>query len=556
MLRRLLSYFRRSLENPQTPINSWTVASVLAGVAMDPDTALQHLPIFAAVNRISTDISILDITVKRMLDGGGFENVPQHWLNRLLMVSPDGVRNASRWRQAQMGHVLTRGNAYAEIVFDGAGRAAALHGLPPGRITPRIVDGKVFYEYNGPTSNGEKMIPAWKILHFAGLGWDGLEGYAPITMARETLGLGRAADLFGAAFFGNAARPSGALTHPKKLSDIARKNLRESFENRHSGPMATGRIALLEEGLQWEKWTIDPHEAQFLETRKFSVVDVARLFGLPPNKISDYSESHMANIEEANIDYLQTTLLGWCVMWQNEIQLKLLDEPTSEGLCVRHNFDTMLQANAAARASYATQAIQWGWASRNAIARREGFAPVPGGDRPLVPLNMVMIGEDGNPIPLNTPPAAAPQANPVPPASLMPASAPQAAPPTMKQLDAVGKLVTNELQRSLRRESAAMKRAASKPEFRETIKRFYAEHRALLRDMLAPSLHALEAIAGQTLPIDKIVDAWCARSEADLLDVEAVTTSDQRETAVESLISAATWNERPERALEVIVPRI
>lgn len=406
MLNRLKAWARRSLENPSTPIaNLFFGPNTLAGVSLDERDCLSHLPIFAAINRIASDIALFDPQVYEVSETGRTVSY-KHKLNYLLTTTPDGEKPADRWRQACVGHVLSWGNAYSEIEFDGDFQPAGFHLLDPSRMrVVRLTSGQVVYRYMSE-NQGEVPLPPWKVLHFAGLGFDGLVGYSPIAMARETLAIGRAADLYGAGFFGNAARPSGMLSHPGVLGDNAKKNLRESFTAMHGGPTNTGRILVGEEGLTWTQFSLPPDEAQFIETRKMGVEDVARLYGIPAHKIGGAPPT--GSVEEQNIDYLQSTLLGICNMIEGEIALKCLNRPTERGRYeVSHDFKKLLKANAAARAQYNATAIQWGWATRNRVAQDEGYAPYVGGELPLLPLNMMQIGPDGKAIPNPTPPAPA-----------------------------------------------------------------------------------------------------------------------------------------------------
>lgn len=394
-----LNLVRRSLENPSTPFSSWFRPNSLAGVSIDEDSCLEHLPIYSAVNGISSDMALVDPELKQLQSDGSWKVAADDPLHYLITTSPDGEIDSDRWRQTSMGHVLTSGNAYSEIEFDEMWQPCGFHLLSPRRMRVwRKPDGELVYTYNSEF-DGTHDLPPWKVLHFAGLGFDGVVGYSPIAMARETLGLGKAADLYGAAFFGNSARPSGVLSVTGKMSEPAKATLREQFTAATSGVSNVGRTIIGEDGMKWESMTIPPDEAQFLQTRQMSVQDVARLYKYPVHKLQDMSGATFSNIEEQNIDYLQSTLLGHCKMFANQIRLKCLSGPGRRGRYkVDHDFKSMLKANAAARAQYYATGIQWGWLTRNAVAREEGYPTFPGGDEPLLPLNMVMLGPDGRPM--------------------------------------------------------------------------------------------------------------------------------------------------------------
>lgn len=532
---------RAILDNPAnwaTVFSRGAVNSTLAGVSLDESSCLGHLPVFAAANRIATDMAVLDICLERIQASGGRRPAIDLRLNRVITFSPDGLITARAWRQTSVLHLLTWGNSYSEIEFDGAGNAIGLHLLLPEFVNPEIVNGAVVYQYLQPDGSGMVAIPANKMLHCHGLSHDGVKGLSPIRLARENLALGRAADLFGASFFANAARPSGFLKHPGKLSDQGKKNLLESFSERHTGVMSTGRVGLLEDGLDWVSATIPPDDAQFLETKESASLDVNKLFGLP--------SKDWADLESANANYLQTTLLGLCSMLESEIEFKCL-LPEQQGVIrVRHDFRPLLRPNAVARAQYHATMIQWGVENKNEVRDDEGLEPVQGGDNFLVPLNFAMMTPEGEFI--------------LPPQPQQPAKQPGATASedqttqantnltnsntnnSAKAVTAVTGIVRSELARAMRREVATFKRAAGKPGFASAIDSICAEHESYLAEALAPSLDALAAINGQTIDSQTVASDWVGESRRQMIELEAVTTADQRSDALDDL--ACRWEQR------------
>ena len=560
MLKALIRRVFRSLENPSQSLSGWRAGpNVLAGVDLDETSCLSHLPVYAAVNRIASDMALLDPQLEDTQADGTRRVASEHAIHRILAVTPDGEITSDRWRQSLFAHVRTWGNSYHEIEYDVATwTVKAVHILNPSRMKVNRTElGAIDYEYHDQRG-GVTHLPPWKVLHFAGLGFDGLVGYSPIALARETLGLGKAADLFGASFFGQAARPAGMLKTTKSLSEPAAKRLRSDFEQMYSGVFNTGRIIVGEDGMEFVPISIPPNDAQFIETRKMGIEDVARLFGIPAHKIGGPAPT--GSIEEQNIDYLQSTLLGLCNMFEGEVRLKLLSGPAERTLAVGHDFKKLLKANAAARAQYNATAIQWGWATRNRVARDEGYAPYKGGEAPLLPLNMVQIGPDGLPLPNPTPPqpatpttaAAASSATDL--AGLVrslidearEARAIAAQPSTTANdgaaLAAVQAIARAELCRALRREAAAIARAAARPNFREQIPTLCEEHRAYLAEAMAPSLAALATVGGMQIDAAALAASWSERSAADLHELEAVTIAAQRPAAVAGL--AELWRSR------------
>jgi HK97 family phage portal protein len=447
MFERFKRAYRSFFDNPANWAHLATASRppAAAGVPMDETTCLAHLPIYAAVNKIATDMSVLDIALHEHLVGGGRRRALGKKLNRLLTFSPDGMITARSWRKTTVGHVLTWGNSYSELEFNLAGEVIAWHLMHPDRVEPLIENDELKYQYTYPAENGGGTVklPAWKVLHFAGLSYEGIKGYSPIALARETLALGRAVDLFGAAFFGNAARPSGVLTHPGKLSEQARANLRESFNSLHGGPMNTGRIVVAEEAMKFETMTIPPEDAQFLGTKAAGQLDVDRLYGIPSKDWGD--------LESQNANYLQSVLLGWCSVIESEVEFKCL-LPIEQGIYqVRHDFKPLLRPNSAARAQYWSTAIQWGWANRAAAAEDEGLAHNESLRNYLLPLNFQQISPDGKVIPPPPPPAQ--DNKPKPPGPGMTANEDQTQQANSIQgARSIRKLLRAELKRALRRQ--------------------------------------------------------------------------------------------------------
>jgi HK97 family phage portal protein len=346
---------------------------VLSGVVVTPQTALTFTAVYSAINVISTDVAKLPFGVVKTTAKGATKPALSDPRHRLLSVKPNPEMNAMRYRQMQMGHVLGWGNHYSEIIFDGAGMPKELWPLHPGNTRPmRTAPGKALYYED--VNTGKTWLPE-QILHIAGLGFDGIQGYSPITMARQAVGLGMGAEQFGAALFGNGARPGGFLKTRKQLTELAAKRLRESFDRVHQGTSNAHRVAILEEGMEWEESQISPESAQFLATRQFQVLEIARIFNLPPHKIGDYSESHRSNVEEANLDYLSSTLQGWLEAIEAEYESKLLFDDEQGRFHFRHDMTALMRGNMTARAAYYKTLFSVAAITPNQIAALEGLPP-------------------------------------------------------------------------------------------------------------------------------------------------------------------------------------
>jgi HK97 family phage portal protein len=393
----------------------FTIGSpVTSGILVTPATAMNFVSVFSAVNGIATDLACLDLGTQRRGVGDAREPAPEIAANQLYANSPDeeGESNAFRVRQALMGHVLLWGNGYQEIVRNGRGQPIGLYPLNPARTQPMRDDwtGKLYYKL---LDKDQKLL-AENVLHLAGLGYDGIAGYSVIHMCRQAVGLGIAAEEFGASFFGNGLTPHGVLKIPKRLTPTARQNLREQYYGVHQGAKNAHHLMILEEGSSWEASGMPLEDAQFLQTRQFSVLEVARMYRYPPNKLMDYSESHLSNVEEQNRDYEQTCLMGWAKAFEAEADNKLLFQSERDrGIFWHHNFGALRRANTQVRTAYYQVMRNMGVMSASQISVSEGMNPIPkadGGDLLLVQAQYQPLATAGQA-------GFDPKANPAPPAA-------------------------------------------------------------------------------------------------------------------------------------------
>ncbi|MCG5220276.1 phage portal protein [Streptosporangium sp. KLBMP 9127] len=369
-------------------------AATASGVFVDEDTALHYAPLFAGVRVIAEDLASLPLITYERLERGK-RRATEHPLYRILHDRPNPFMTSVALRETLQGHAMTWGNGYAEIVRNGAGDVVELWPLRPNRVKPEITRTSagaftLMYRYTDEVTGLQVMLHPDQVLHISGLGGDGVRGYSLIGLARQSIGLGLATEAYGAAFFGNASRPSGVLKHPGELSDPARKRMQLDWENIHRGLDRAHRVAILEEGVEWQTIGIPPEDAQFLETRKFGVTEMARWLRLPPHKIGDLERATFTNIEHQALDYVTSALRIWLVRWEQAILTRLLTEPEREVFFSEHLVDALLRGDIKSR--YEAYAIgrNWGWLSADDIAEMENRNPLPDGrgEVYLVPLNM------------------------------------------------------------------------------------------------------------------------------------------------------------------------
>ncbi len=365
-----------------------------AGVAVSEDSSLRNTAVLACVRILSNSVAMLPLPVYRRLAPRGKERATEHPLYALLNEQANAEMTAFELRRWLVQHVLLYGNGYAEIDWTPGGQVRALWPLLSAQTRIERVGGALQYHYTLP--NGRTItLPAWRVLHLRGLTGNGVEGYSVIrALMHEAVGLGLATQEYGARFFGNGARPGIVLEHPGVLSDRAYKRLQESWASAHEGLTNAHRLRILEEGMRVNTISVPPEEAQFLETRKFQVTEIARAFGVPPHLIGDMERATFSNIEHQYMEFLQFSLGPWLKQIEQTIHAALMRRAERQEYFVEHVRDAILQADTTTRYQAYALGRQWGWLSVNDIRELENMNPVADGDEYLVPLNMAPAGED------------------------------------------------------------------------------------------------------------------------------------------------------------------
>lgn len=392
------SRFHPSQEPPEwvSSLSGWMTAT---GLHVTPETALQITAVFACVRVLAETVASLPLPVYRRLENGGKERARDFYLYPILHDLPNTEMTSFELRETLMGHLGTWGNAYAEIELrPGYGRAKALWPLRPDRMRVRRRNRNLQYVYRLPDKVGGRtvVLPAERILHIHGLGYDGLVGYSPIHMARQAIGLAMATEEFGARFFKNDATPGGVLEHPGELSDSAHKRLQESWEEKHSGLEKSHRLAILEEGMKFKDIGIPPEDAQFLQTRKFQVIEIARMYRVPPHMIMDLERGTFSNIEHQSIEFVVHTIRPWLVRWEQRIKQDIFLPGERDTYFAEFLVDGLLRGDIKSRYEAYSIGRQNGWLSANDVRELENQNPIDGGDVYLIPLNMIPAGQAGD----------------------------------------------------------------------------------------------------------------------------------------------------------------
>ena len=374
-----------------------------AGKAVTERSAMQMTAVYACVRILSEAIAGLPLHVYRYKEDGGKEKALDHPLYLLLHDEPNPEMSSFVFRETLMTHLLLWGNAYAQIIRNGKGEVVALYPLMPNKMSVnRDADGRLYYEYTRSSDEAHTMkgftvrLNPSDVLHIPGLGFDGLVGYSPIAMAKNAIGLAIATEEYGSKFFANGAQPSGVLEHPGTLKDPQR--IRESWQSTFGGSHNSNKVAVLEEGMKYTPISISPEQAQFLETRKFQINEIARIFRVPPHMVGDLEKSSFSNIEQQSLEFVKYTLDPWVVRWEQSIQRTLLTPDEKKTYFVKFNVEGLLRGDYASRMNGYATARQNGWMSANDIRELENLDRIPtedGGDLYLINGNMTKLCDAG-----------------------------------------------------------------------------------------------------------------------------------------------------------------
>ncbi|EGD29766.1 HK97 family prophage LambdaSa04 [Streptococcus sanguinis SK72] len=374
-----------------------------SGKTVNERTALQTTAVYACVRILSETIASLPLHVYRYTEGGKAKDT-EHVLYTLLHDEPNPDMTSFVFRETLMSHLLIWGNAYAQILRDRSGQVIGLYPLLPDQMrVHRSEKGKLFYVYNryeedNPNfqEKGSIVLSQEEVLHIPGLGFDGLIGYSPIALAKNAVGMTLACEEYGASFFGNGANPGGVLEHPGILKDPAK--VRDSWNAVYQGTRNAHKVAVLEEGMSYKQIGIPPEEAQFLETRKFQINEIARLFRIPPHMVGDLEKSSFSNIEQQSLEFVKYTLDPWVVRFEQALKKSLLLPEEKKTHFIKFNVDGLLRGDYQSRMNGYAIGRQNGWLSTNDIRELEELNPIPpeeGGDLYLINGNMTKLKDAG-----------------------------------------------------------------------------------------------------------------------------------------------------------------
>ena len=370
-----------------------------AGTHVNEHTAMQMTAVYACVRVLAESVASLPLHLYKRGTAGNREKAEEHPLFFLLHDEPNPEMTSYVFRETLMTHLLLFGNAYAQILRNGKGEVLGLYPLMPNRMSVERDDGgRLFYRYyrfDREPPNQEQshvILMPQDVLHIPGLSYDGLVGFSPIAACRNAVGAGLAADTYSGKFFANGAAPSGVLQHPGLIKNPER--LRDSWNTAYGGAGNAGKVAILEEGMTFTPVSISPQDAQLLETRKFTVEEICRIFRVPPHLVQNLDRATFNNIEQMSIDFVMYSLMPWLVRWEQSMAKVLLSHDDKRRFEIRFNVDGLLRGSHKERYEAYAVGINNGFLCPNDVRRLENMDVIPDGDifmvqGAMMPLNMV-----------------------------------------------------------------------------------------------------------------------------------------------------------------------
>ena len=375
-----------------------------AGKNVTERSSMQMTAVYSCVRVLAEAVAGLPLHLYNYTDSGGKDKALEHPLYFLLHDEPNPEMTSFVFRETLMTHLLLWGNAYAQLIRNGRGEVVGIYPLMPNRVSVNRDDkGNIYYKYLRGLEDAhlnkenEVILLHSEVLHIPGLGFDGLVGYSPIAMAKNAIGMAIACEEYGAKFFANGATPGGILEHPGVVKDPER--VRASWNSAFGGSANANKVAVLEEGMKYTPISISPNEAQFLETRKFQINEIARIFRVPPHMVGDLEKSSFSNIEQQSLEFVKYTLEPWLIRWEQSLVRSLILPGDKGKYFIKFNVDGLLRGDYESRMNGYATARQNGWMSANDIRALENLYQISeedGGNLYLINGNMTKLKDAGS----------------------------------------------------------------------------------------------------------------------------------------------------------------
>ena len=388
---------RRIQANPWTDDRLWTSTGgytlqnslSAAGVHVTADRVMQIAAAQACIRVLAEAIAYLPLQIFEWINGEDRQLARSHPLHEKLAHQPNDWQTSFEWREMMMGHALLRPAAYNRILFSPDGEIDQLIPLHPDRVFPEQLSNRRIVYHWTPLNAPRQTFVQEEIFKINGLSDDGVVGLSRLNLGRDVFGTAIATETYGGSLFRNGAQFGGILRKksPGGLSDVARRNI-EADMKKFTGSANAFKTLVIEEDLEWTQVGMRARDAEFLASRKFSVIEICRMFRVPPHLVQDLERSTFSNIEHQSLEFVVYTLGPWLRRWEQAIRRDLLVGVDRLRYFAEFNVDGLLRGDIESRYTAYGIAIEKGFKTRNEVRRSENLNPLPGLDTPLRPLNM------------------------------------------------------------------------------------------------------------------------------------------------------------------------
>lgn len=358
------------------------------GQTVDTQSVMSLSAVFRAVNILADSIASLPVKVLQKTDQNTQIEAFRHPVTRLLTVSPSPLFTPYTWIHTMMAHASLIGNAYAIIKRERVTKyPKEILVIEPHRVNAHIVDNdKLVYKID----NIKRTFKAEDIIHFGGLSFTGLAGINVLEHLADAFGLALANQEYLAKFFADGATLSGVIKHPGRLTDDALLRLRRSWETQYGGSNNSGKTAILEQGMEYQSTGLSPQQAAAAETKKLTIADISRIFGVPQFMLEDLDRATFNNIEHLSLLFIKHTVKPWCRRIEAELNRKLFPTDEQGEYSVKFDIDDLYMTDLDSRGKYIETMMKWGILNRDEIRAREQYNPIEdgSGQQFFVPMNM------------------------------------------------------------------------------------------------------------------------------------------------------------------------
>jgi HK97 family phage portal protein len=360
-----------------------SIAGSAAGIDVNSFSALKLSAVFSCVRILSEQPASFPISVTRRANNKR-EDLSDGAIYKLLQF-PNKFMHRYSFIELMNARLQLHGNSYAVIKFDSFGNPTDLIPVDSSCVIVTLYNGEPFYDIHDPDMGINGTFFHWEVIHFKILSRNGVTGISPITAAREGIGLGLAAERFGADFFQKGGNLKGVLETDNHIDDGVFKKWKKRWEEFYGGAVGDHTTPILEYGLKYKQLGIPPNDAQFIETRVFQLQDVARFFNMPPSIIGDLSRATFSNGEQQDLQLVKYNLRPTLSGQESELERKLVSKKDRGLIQIRYNMADLLRADSKTRAEVEQIQVSTGIITRNEARDMEDRAPLPGLDEPLDP---------------------------------------------------------------------------------------------------------------------------------------------------------------------------